>query len=113
MLDYFGQKLFCDGLMDKDRIERVAYAGSLCLGVVNDLHSGVLVGGVVHKEMADADAARDDGDLAVLAAELMQACAAARDDHVHVVFEMQKLKHQGTIGTVNELDGVCRDSALS
>ncbi|MNH09756.1 hypothetical protein D3C79_692170 [compost metagenome] len=60
--------------------------------------------------MADAEAADDDGDRAVLLAHLVQAGAATGDDHVHITVEAQQLPHQRPIRVVDVLHGPGRQA---
>jgi hypothetical protein len=63
--------------------------------------------------VADANAAGDDGDVAVLAAKVMQACASAWDDHVYVVFEVEQFQDEGAVRAIDKLDGVNGDVACA
>ena len=95
--------------MDQDSIQGVTNGWSLNLGVTNDYDGALQIGALIHEQMADAHPTGDDGDAAVLAAELVQPCAAARDDHIDVAIHLQQFQHQSAIRLTDELDGLGRN----
>ena len=112
MIDHAREKVGGHGAMHQRCIERIAHCGALHLRVENDLQRRIQIGGVVHEQVANADAARDDGNAAVFAAELVQTRAAARDDHIHVFVQLQQFGHARPIGVVDELHGFSRQAGF-
>ncbi len=55
--------------MDQHGIEGVAHAGALHFGVLHDINGPLQVGALVDEDVADADAAGDDRDGALLPAQ--------------------------------------------
>ena len=94
------------GAMHQHCVQRIAGAGALRFGIDDDVDGAVHVGARVHKEVADAHAAGNDGDGGLLAAELVQRRTAAGNDHVDIRIKAQKLRHQRTVAAGNVLDGV-------
>ena len=76
--------------MHQRRIERIAHRGALHFSVEDDLERRIQIGGVVHEQMANADAARDDGNAAVFAAELMQASAKKLSEEANKQANLEK-----------------------
>ena len=85
-----GSKRLRDGRVHQHGIQRVADGGALDLGVADDLDRAGQVGAFIDEQVADADAAGDDRDAAVLAAELVQPGPAARDDHIDIMVHLQQ-----------------------
>ena len=92
------QKVRRNRPVDEQRVQRIAHGRALGLGVVDDRQGGLQVGALVHENVTDARPAGDDRDAAVLTAEAVQACAAARDDDIHILVQLQEFQHQGTVG---------------
>src|SRR5204862_7478215 len=99
--------------MDQQRIERVADAWTLHLGVADDRYSLVEVGGLIDVQLADANPPGDHWGGSVFAAELVQRCAIARDDHVYLAVERQQLPYQRAIGVVDRVVSVPRSARLN
>ncbi len=62
-LGKFGQELCRNAAVDEADFLGVADAGAAGFGVLNDLQCLGLVGTVIHKDVADAGAGLDAGDL--------------------------------------------------
>jgi len=86
------------------RIQRVAYRGTLDLGIADHLDCARLVSALIHKQVADANSTGDHRDAAVLAAELVQPRSTARDDQVNVAIHLQQLFHPFTLDIAHHLD---------
>ena len=105
-LGQFGQKLGRDLAIDEEGIKGVADGGALGASVDDDVHPAFLVGGDIDVVVADADAAGDDGDGALVAAEAVETVAAAGDEHIYVFVHAQELGDQGSVGVADVLNGL-------
>ena len=103
-----GQEAFGDILMYQQRFDRVTGARALHFGVNDHFQRFGNVSGVVDINMANADPAGDHRNRRLFAAQLMQTCAAARDQHIDILIHLQHLADQRPIRTLNRLDGGCR-----
>ena len=87
--------------------------GRRTLALIDDLDGRIQVGGLVHVGMADAGAGLDDRHGGVLHHELDEPGAAAGDDDVDLLVEVEHLAHHGAIRRVHEADGALRHAGLS
>ena len=101
-----GQKRLRDLAVDEELLGGVAHAGALALGVDDDLFGHREIGGAVHVEEAHALVVFDDRDGAVAGDEADEALAAARDEAVDVLVELEQRVERGAVGRGDELHGV-------
>ncbi len=87
-----------DIAVHEHRIQGIAHRGALHLGIKHDLYRPIQPGRGLDVQVADADPARDHRDGGVLARQVVQPWAAARDDHVNVLVQAQHLHHQLPVG---------------
>ena len=78
------QKLGGDFPVHQQHLLRVADRGAAGLGVFDDIEGLVLIGRLVDKDVADAGAGLDAGDLRVFGAAADEARAAPGDEQVHI-----------------------------
>ncbi len=78
-----------DFVLNQHGAERVADRGFGDLGVEKNLDGQRLIGGFIDIDVVDAHAAGDDRNRAVVAAQFVQICAAARDDQVDAIVEFK------------------------
>ena len=62
--------------------------------------------------MADAHPAGDDRNLTVFAAEAVEIFSAARDNDIHKIVQLQKLKNKVSIRIIDKLNSVGRQITL-
>jgi len=105
VLGKFGEEAGGDIAMHEEGIEGVANRGTLDFGVLYNGEGFLLVGGLIDKDVADADAAGHDGHGGVCFAEVLQGIATARDEEVDVLVHLDKLVDELAVGVVDELDG--------
>ena len=96
----------------QQRLGGIAGARALGLGVNDDLQRRCDLGGIVDENMAHADTAGDHRDGGLLAAQLMQACAAARDQHIDVFIHLQHFADQRAIRALDCLHRGSRQATL-
>ncbi len=87
--------------MHQQRLHRITGARTLGFGVDDDLQGRFDLGSLIDNDMAYADTAGDHRDRRLLAAQLVQPCPAARDQHVDVFVHPQHLVDQGAIRAFN------------
>ena len=95
-----------DMAVDNHAFHGVAHAGALRLGVDEDVHRLVDVGGLVHVHVADAVEVLDHGNLALFHDGADQAFAAAGNHEVDAVVTLQEHAHQVVARFGHELHGV-------
>ena len=101
-----GQECRRDVFMDQADFLGVADAGAAGLGVLDDVQGLVLVGGVVHVDVADAGAGLDAGHLGVLDTGADQPRAAPGDQQVHIAHRLHQGVGGGAGGVLDQADGV-------
>ena len=84
---------------------RVADAGAAGFGVLNDLQCLGLVGTVIHKDVADAGAGLDAGDLGVFHAGPDEPGPAPGNEQVYIAHGCHQGVGGGVGGVLNERDG--------
>src|SRR5258708_10235141 len=97
--------------MNEDRIQGVADGGPLRFGSVDDFNRRYDVGAWFYIQMADTQPARDDRNRAVLAAELVQACAPAWDDQIDVLMKLEQFADVAAVSGSDQLDRLTRQAA--
>ena len=96
--------------VDNHAFHGVAHAGALRLGVNQDVHRLVHVGGLVHVHMADAVEVLNHGNLALFDHGADQAFASAGNHEVEAVVTLQEHAHQVVARFGHELHGVLVDA---
>ena len=91
--------------MDEELLGGVAGAGALDLGVDEQRLGECEVGGAVDVDEADALVVLDDRDRGVLGDETDERLAAAGDEAVDEVVELEERVERGAVGRGDELDG--------
>ena len=106
------QKLLRNGRVHQTHLLGVAHAGAAGLGVFNNVQCLGLIGGIVHKNVADAGTGLDAGHLGILHAGADQPCTAPGDQQIHIAHG----SHQGVGGSVggvlNQADRIFRQTVL-
>jgi hypothetical protein len=90
--------------MDEQRLERVAHARSLGLGIQREADRHVEVGRGVHEEMDEPLVVLEHGHARCLVDPAHEVLASARDDEVDESVQLQERAHGGAVGRVDELD---------
>ena len=95
-------------LMHQQRFYGVTGAWTLGFRVHDNLQRRFNLSAVVHHDMAHADTAGDHRDRRLLAAQLVQARAAAWDQHVDIFVHAQHFVDQRAVRALDRLYGTRR-----
>ena len=98
--------------VDEELLGGVAHAGALGLGVDQYPLGHYGIGGLVDVDEADAGVVLDDRDGGVLRDEADERFAAAGDDAVDELVELEEVVERGAVGGGDELDGVGGQAGL-
>ena len=99
-------RLVGDRGVDQQRLGGIAHAWATGLGVQQDPFGHLEVGGVVHVDVAIADAGLDGRHMRVADHRVDQACSPARDHHVDQAAGLDQVGDSGAVGGREQLDGV-------
>ena len=106
------QEALGDGAVDQQRLQRVADARPLGLGVDDDRRRHVEIGAGVHEDVDEALVVLEDGHARALRHPPDEILAAARDDEVEQAVQLEHHRHRFAVGDVHELDGLRRRARL-
>ncbi len=104
------EKLVGDFVVDEQRLDGVADAGTLAFGVDDDLFRHVEIGVAVDVHVADALVVFDDGDARFFRDGANQPFPAARDAEVDQVIELQQFVDGGAVSRRDDGDAVRRQT---
>ena len=99
--------------MDEQRLHRVAGAVALCLGIIGNAHRLVEIGTRIDVDVTNAVEVLDHRHFRVARDALDQSFAAARDDHVDMLFVGDQMPDGGAIRCRDHLHGGLRQSGAS
>ena len=105
-----GQEAVRAGLVHQNRLDGVAHAGALRLGVLDDAKRHGEVGLGMHVDVAVALPRLDDGHAGLLDAGLDKRVAAARDEDVHEAVRTHELDGLFAVGAQDDGGAVGRKS---
>jgi hypothetical protein len=105
-LGHARQKLVGNFLVDEQRFDGVADAGTLAFGVDDDILRHVEIGIAVDVHVAHALVVFDDGDARFFRDGANQPFPAARDAEVDQVIELQQLVDGGAVRGGHDRDAV-------
>ena len=105
-----GQELVGHGGVDEHRLDGVADARALRLGVLDDVERHGEVGRGLHVDVAVALPRLDDRHAGLLDAGADERVAAARDEHVDEAVGMHELDGLGAVGVLDEGGAVGRQA---